>query len=89
MSELNNVFENFDFQAEPSEAVFDLFSRVITDQATVSSLREMIFKHLSECSGKSEDELLKEYENIYSKKMHELLTEFVSKYGIMNNRKSE
>ncbi len=83
MPEFKELLENFNFQAEPSKAVFDLFSRVISLQATVASLKDLVFENLGICTDKNEQELLIEFENIYSDHKRELLTDFISKYGIL------
>ena len=81
MSEFKEILENFNFQAEPNKAVFDLFSRVISMQATVASLKDLVFENLKICTGKNDEELLKEFESIYADHRRELLTDFISKYG--------
>ena len=88
MPEFKDFLENFNFQAEPSKAVFDLFSRVISLQATVASLKDLIFENLSINTGKNEEELLSEFENFYSDHRRELLTDFISKYGKIKSEKS-
>lgn len=89
MPEFKKILDNFNFQAEPSKAVFDLFSRVISLQATVASLKDLVFENLKHCSGKDDEELLKEFEDFYSDHRHELLTDFISKYGKIKSDKSK
>ena len=81
MPELKEILENFNFQAEPGKAVFDLFARVISLQATVASLKDLVFENLKIGTNKNEEELLSEFENFYSDHRRKLLTDFISKYG--------
>lgn len=81
MSEFKEILENFNFKAEPNKAVFDLFSRVISLQATVSSLKDLVFENLKTCANKNDEELLSEFEHYYSDHRRELLTDFISRYG--------
>ena len=71
----------FHFKAEPSKAIFDLFSRVISAQATLASLKDLVLENLHECNGKSKESLLGEFEAIFEEHKRELLTDFISRYG--------
>jgi hypothetical protein len=81
MSEFKKILEDFDFKVDPEKAVFDLFSRVISVQATLYSLKDLVFENLKQFSGKSEEELTEEFELFFSDHRRELLTDFISKYG--------
>lgn len=87
MPEFKEILENFNFEAEPNKAVFDLFARVISLQATVASLKDLVFENLSINTGKNNEELLSEFENFYSDHRRELLTDFISKYGKIKSEK--
>lgn len=77
--------KNFHFKVESTKAIFDLFSKTISIQATLASLKDIIFNNLKELTYKSEEELLEEYETIFQIHKHELLTDFISKYGQVNS----
>ena len=85
MSEILELLDNFNFEADTSKAVFDLFSRVLSTQATIASLRELIFQHLSNSTGIEHTEIVEQYNDIYTGNMNELLSEFVSRYGVMQS----
>jgi|GEM_PF-2426468 len=81
MTKYKELLEKFNYKADTTKAVFDLFSRVISIQATLSSLKDLVFENLSSCTGKSNQELLKEFESFFAEHKKELLTDFLSKYG--------
>ncbi len=81
MPEFKELLEKFNYKADTSKAIFDLFSRVISLQATLSSLKDLVFENLTNCTGKSEEQLLKEFEEFFAEHRKELLTDFISKYG--------
>jgi len=85
MSDLKEILDGFHFEAEPNKAVFDLFSRVASMQVTVSSLKDLVFENLKTCTGKNDDELLKEFEQYYEGHRKEILTDFISRYGIIKS----
>lgn len=81
MAEFKELLDKFNYKADTTKVIFDLFTRVISIQATLSSLKDLIFENLSQCSGKSDAELLREFELYFAEHQKELLTDFISKYG--------
>ncbi len=81
MKEIIAFLDGFDFEADPGEAILDLFIRVIACQATISSLKEITINNLSIYTNKSPEMLEDEYQNIYEDNKNDLLVNFISKYG--------
>jgi hypothetical protein len=85
MEDIFRLIEGFDFEADPGEAVLDLFLRVIVCQASVASLKEISFKYLSEVTMKPVEEIDQEYQSVFDELKHELIAKFVSQYGKLSN----
>ncbi|MFO7444956.1 MAG: hypothetical protein R6W90_01260 [Ignavibacteriaceae bacterium] len=81
MKEIIELLEGFDFEADPGEAVLDLFIRVIACQATIASLKEMTLNNLSLYTNKSSEKLESEFQGIFDEIKNDLLVNFISKYG--------
>ncbi len=77
--------KNFQYKVDATKAIFDLCSRTISIQASLSSLKDLVFENLKECTEKNEEELLKEYETFYNGHRHEILTDFMVKHGQLNS----
>jgi hypothetical protein len=85
MNDILELLDGFDFEADPGEAVLDLFIRVIACQATLASLKELTLNNLSSYTSKPQEELENEFQDIFSEIKNELLARFVSKYGKISN----
>ena len=81
MKEIIEFLDGFDFEADPGEAVLDLFIRIIACQATIASLKEITINNLSVYINKSRDLLEDEFLNVYEDNKNDLLANFISKYG--------
>ena len=85
MEDIFRLLEGFDFEADPGEAVLDLFLRVIVCQASIASLKEISLKYMSEVALKPVEELDQEYQSVFDELKHELIAKFVSQYGKLSN----
>jgi hypothetical protein len=81
MDDLFRLIEGFDFEADPGEAVLDLFLRVIVCQASLASIKEMTLRHISEISIKPLEEIEFEYQSLFDGLKHDLIAKFVAQYG--------
>ncbi len=81
MDDIFKLIEGFDFEADPGEAVLDLFLRVIVCQASIASLKELNLKYLSEMTIKPVEEIDLEYQSVFDELKHDLIAKFVSQYG--------
>lgn len=85
MNDIIDMLDGFDFEADPGEAVLDLFVRVMACQATLASLKEITLNNLSEYTHKSTDDLENEFQDIFGEMKNELLAKFIGKYGKISN----
>lgn len=85
MNDIFDLLDGFDFEADPGEAVLDLFIRVMSCQATLASLKIITLNNLSEYTQKSTDELEDEFQDIFGEMKNELLAKFIGKYGKISN----
>jgi hypothetical protein len=85
MNDILELLDGFDFEADPGEAILDLFVRVMACQATLASLKVITLNNLAEYTNKSTDELDDEFKDIFSDMKNELLVKFISKYGKLSN----
>lgn len=85
MDDIFKIIEGFDFEADPGEAVLDLFLRVIVCQASIASLKEMTIKHLSDVTIKPVADLESEYETVFEGLKHDLIAKFVAQYGKLSH----
>lgn len=81
MNEIIEILEGFDFEADPGEAVLDLFVRVMACQATLASLKEITINNIATYTGKSTEILELEFQNVFGELKNDLLVNFISKYG--------
>ncbi len=87
MPEYKEMLGNFNYKADTTQAIFDWFSRVISNLATLNSLKDMVFENLTCARGKNREELIDEFEGFFAEYRKELLMDFVSKYGEFKNLK--